>query len=154
MQTTKRDNLPIYVRAWNGLKQFPKGLANGSANPPNSSGPAAAALVSASFSCLALMINQHFCNIFERWDQIIWKLGSWIPGTYNDDPIQGQIGSYSGKETVMLLAWIATWIGLSLLWKNRNVPFKVIFFCLFTFITAATVMSWHPLFPYMPLMGN
>ncbi|HAC64619.1 MAG TPA: hypothetical protein DCF68_14065 [Cyanothece sp. UBA12306] len=145
-------HLPIYVRFWNQLKQFPRSLARGSQDPPTISGPAAAALVSAAFSCFLLMVNQHFCSLFKSWETIVWTLGSWIPGSHNSDPLYGEIGSYSGKETVMLIGWLVSWFILSKLWKNKQVPFSTIFFCLFTFIVAATVMNWHPLFPYLPLM--
>ena len=145
-------NLPIYVRFWNQLKQFPSGLAAGSKNPPTVSGPAASALVSAAFSCFLLMVNQHFCSIYKGWEKTVWTLGSWIPGSHNPDPIYGEIGSYSGKQTVMLIGWLVSWFILSKLWKNQQVPFSRVFFFMFTFLVAATVMNWHPLFPYLPLM--
>lgn len=154
MQTINHDgqNQPFYLQFWNQLKLFPQGLATGAKSPPMVSGPAAAALVSAAFSCLALMVNQHFCSLFKSWEQTVWNLGSWIPGSHNPDPIYGEIGSYSGKETVMLIIWFASWFILGKLWKKRQISFSTIFFCLFSFIVAATVMNWHPLFPYLPLM--
>jgi len=145
-------SLPFYVHLWNQLKKFPGGLAAGAEDPPAISGPAAAALVSAAFSCLLLMIDQHFCSIFQSWNTIVWSLGDWIPGSKNPDQFYGEIGSYSGKETVMLIGWLVTWFILATLWRNRQIKFSTIFFCLFTFIVAATVMNWHPLFPYLPLM--
>ncbi|MGK7874337.1 MAG: hypothetical protein AB4426_13805 [Xenococcaceae cyanobacterium] len=144
--------LPFYTRIWNQLKNFPHGLAAGSKTPPTLSGSAAAALVSAAFSCFLLMLNQHLCSIFKGWNEIIWNLGSWIPGSRNPDPLWGEIGSYSGKETVMLIGWLGSWFILSQLWQHKQIKFPTIFFCLFTFIVAATVMNWHPIFPYLPLM--
>jgi len=154
MQSLDRNSqsLPLYVRFWNQLKLFPRGLAEGSQSPPTVSGPAAAALVSAAFSCFVEMVNQHFCSLFKSWEETVWNLGSWIPGSRNPDPIYGEIGSYSGKQTVLLIVWIVSWIVLGQVWKNQQVRFSVIFFCLFTFLVAATVMNWHPLFPYLPLM--
>lgn len=145
-------SLPFYVQLWNQIKRFPGGLAAGCRDQPAVSGPAAAALVSAAFSCLLLMVNQHFCSIFKTWDTFIWNLGSWIPGSKNPDPLYGEIGSYSGKEIVMLIGWFVSWFVLATLWGDRQIKFSTIFFCLFTFIVAATVMNWHPLFPYLPLM--
>ncbi|MEO0869199.1 MAG: hypothetical protein AAFY17_12295 [Cyanobacteria bacterium J06642_11] len=144
--------LPMYVRFWNQIKQFPGGLATGADASPPVSGPAAAALVSAAFSCFTLMVNQHLCSMFDRWNEIVWSMGDWIPGSKNPDPIHGEIGSYSGKETVMLISWLVSWLVLSQLWKRKNIRLSTIFTCLFMFITAATVMNWHPLFPYLPLM--
>ena len=148
----RSEKLPFYTSLWNGLKHFPQGLAIGSQNPPMLSGPGAAALVSAAFSCFVLMVNQHLCTIFKPWEQIIWNLGSWIPGSKNPDPLYGEIGSYSGKETVMLIAWLGSWFILSKLWQHQQIKFSTIFFFLFTFLVAATVMNWHPIFPYLPLM--
>ncbi len=145
-------DLPFYVKFWNQLKRFPQGLATGAKSHPTVSGPAAAALVSAAFSCFLLMVNQHFCSVFKGWETKVWSLGDWIPGSHNPDPLYGEIGSYSGKETVMLIGWLFSWFLLSQLWKKEQVPFSTIFFFLFTFLVAATVMNWHPLFPYLPLM--
>ena len=145
-------NLPLYVRIWNRFKTFPKVLAEGSKTSPDVSGPAAAALISAAFSCFLLMVDQHFTSAFKAWDKIIWSLGYWIPGSYNSNPLYGEIGSYSGKETVMLIGWLFSWLILSKLWQNKQIKARTIFFCLFCFLVAATVMNWHPLFPYLPLM--
>lgn len=154
MQTINRDarHLPAYVKIWNQFKRFPQVLSEGSQSPPKTSGSAAAALVSASFSCFLLMVNQHAASISKAWNEIVWTMGSWIPGSHNPDPIYGEIGSYSGKETVMLVGWLASWFLLSKLWKHQQIRFSAIFFCLFGFLVAATVMNWHPLFPYLPLM--
>jgi len=153
-QQTSRppETMPLYLRLWNKGKYFPQLLARGSQNPPTVSGSAAAALVSASFSCFLLMVNQHLCSISKSWNEIIWSLGDWIPGSKNPDPLYGEIGSYSGKETVMLIGWLGSWFLLSRLWRNQQISFRTIFFCLFGFIVAATVMNWHPIFPYLPLM--
>lgn len=134
------------------IKKFPQRLADGSQNHPTVSGLAAAALVSAAFSCFLLMVNQHFASIFKAWDKIIWDFGSWIPGSRTGDPIYGEIGSYSGKQTVMLVGWLVTWFILHQLWHDKQINSRIIFGCLFAFLVAATVMNWHPLFPYLPLM--
>jgi hypothetical protein len=142
----------IYSKIWQFLTHFPEKLSQGSNHPPEVSGPAAAALVSAAFSCFLLMVNQHFTSLFKAWDQIIWDLGSWIPGSKNPDPLYGEIGSYSGKETVMLIGWLISWLILHQFWKNKQIKTRTIFSYLFIFMVAATVMNWHPLFPYLPLM--
>lgn len=144
--------VPGYLKLWNQFKYFPQVLSRGSKTPPTTSGSAAAALISASFSCFLLMVNQHLCSISKSWNEIIWSLGDWIPGSKNPDPLYGEIGSYSGKETVMLIGWLGSWLILSQLWRHRQIKFSTIFFCLFGFVVAATVMNWHPIFPYLPLM--
>jgi hypothetical protein len=143
---------PIYTKLWDQLKNFPQGLAVGSGDPPQVSGPAAAALISAAFSAFILMVSQHLTLLFKPLEPIVWSLGYWIPGSKTADRIYGDIGSYSGKETVMLISWLLSWAILSQLWKHQPIRTRTIFFWLFTFFVAATVMNWHPLFPYMPLM--
>lgn len=142
----------IYGKIWDVLKHFPRKLSQGSSHAPAVSGPAAAAIVSAAFSCFILMLNQHLTSIFKGWNEIVWSLGDWIPGSKNPDPFYGEIGSYSGKETVLLIAWLVSWFILHQLWKNKPIKTRTIFNCLFIFMVAATVMNWHPLFPYLPLM--
>ncbi len=142
---------PIYGKVWQKFQKFPSVISEGKKNPPQTSGVAAAALVSASFSCFILMVNQHLTSISKEWNDIIWSLGDWIPGSKNPDPVYGEIGSYSGKETVLLISWLLSWVILHQIWKNSNVKFSTIFMCLFGFLVAATVMNWHPLFPYLPL---
>ena len=98
------------------------------------------------------MVNQHFTVIFKAWNDIVWSLGDWIPGSKYPDPVYGEIGSYSGKQTIMLVGWLLSWVILSKLWNKQQIRFKTIFFWMFFFLVAATVMNWHPLFPYLPLM--
>ena len=145
-------SLPWYVRLGNQLQKFPQGLSKGAEQSPPTSGAAAAALVSAAFGCFTMMVNQHFATIFKAWNEIIWDLGGWIPGSRNPDPLYGEIGSYSGKETILLISWLGSWFILHKLWRDRNVKTSTIFSSLFFLLVAATVMNWHPLFPYLPLM--
>lgn len=145
---------PWYARLGELLRNFPQGLARGAQTPPQNSGAAAAALVSAALACFVMMVNQHFTSIFKAWNEIIWDLGGWIPGSRNPDPLYGEIGSYSGKETVLLLTWLVSWFILSRLWRDREIKGGTIFSCLFFLLVAATVMNWHPLFPYLPLMPH
>ena len=155
MQTTGNSgNSAPRMTFFEKLKLFPKAISQGNENPPKTSGPAAAALISASFSCFLLMVNQHFTSIYSSWNDIVWSLGSWIPGSHNPDPIYGSIGSYSGKETVMLIGWLVSWHVLHQIWRNKQIQSRTIIFWLLSFIILATVMNWHPLFPYLPLMKS
>ncbi|GAB4279237.1 MAG: hypothetical protein Fur0025_06330 [Oscillatoriaceae cyanobacterium] len=144
--------IPTFRLIWHQGKTFTQGLAAGADDNPSVSGPGAAAIISAAFSCFVLMINQHLTISFPQWDKIVWDVGSWIPGSKNPDKFYGEIGSYSGQETIMLIFWLASWLLLHQIWKNRQISTKTIFMSWFFFLVAATVMNWHPLFPYMPLM--
>jgi hypothetical protein len=145
------NSAPIYSQAWNWLKGFPKILADGSQNPPNISGPAAAALISAGIGCFTMMVTHHLSDTSKDTEKLVWELGKWIPGSQNTSKLWGNIGSYTGKETMLLLGWLISWIILATIWQNKHIKSRTIFFWMFALFIAATAMSWHPLFPYLPL---
>ncbi|QLE59404.1 hypothetical protein FD725_16275 [Nostoc sp. TCL26-01] len=142
----------MYSFLWQRLRLFPQSLAEGSHHPPNVSGPAAAALISAGIGCLIMMVTQHLVSVTPEIEKIVWDIGSWIPGSHNANKLYGEIGSYSGKETILLISWLVSWVVLHYLWRNRNIKVQTMFFWIFVLFIAATVMSWHPLFSYLPLM--
>ncbi len=142
---------PFYGKIWREIKLFPRLLSKGANNPPTVSGPAAAALVSAGVGAFTMMVTHHLSDTSKAREEFIWMLGSWIPGSRNPDPIWGNIGSYTGKETMLLVGWLISWLILSQLWKNKEISSKTIFFWMFFLLVAATAMCWHPLFPYLPL---
>jgi hypothetical protein len=142
---------PVYGRAWRKIKQFPKGLSQGSDVTPTDSGVAAAAFVSAAIGCFTMMVVHHLADTSKAREAFIAKLGAWIPGSQNPSKLWGNIGSYTGKETMLLVGWLVSWAILHQLWKNKHIKSKTIFFWIFSLMIAATAMCWHPLFPYMPL---
>ena len=146
------ENEPLYTVIWERLKRFPNGLAEGSPNPLMVSGPAAAALISAGIGCFTMMVTHHLSDTSKAREKIVWAIGSWIPGSHNPSEIWGNIGSYTGKETMLLVGWLVSWPLLYLLWKNKQIRSRTIFFWMFGLFVAATAMTWHPLFPYLPLM--
>ena len=145
------DRLPWYSQIWNWLKQFPKGLYEGSKNPPTTSGSAAAFLISGGIGAVTMMIAHHLSDTSKARETVLKDLGSWIPGSVSIDPMWGNIGSYAGKETMMLLGWLISLAILYPLLRNKQVKPRTIFFWMFSLFTLATAMSWHPLFPYLPL---
>ena len=142
---------PFYGKFWSKLKHFPGGLAEGSKTPPIVSGPAAAAIVSAAIGCFTMMVSHHLGDTSKEINEMLWSLGSWIPGSKTGDEMWGNIGSYTGKETMLLVGWLISWPILHTLWKNKNIKSRTIFFWMFALLVASTAMSWHPLFPYLPL---
>ena len=148
----KAENETLYGLIWQRLKNFPNSLASGSKNSPKVSGPAAAALISAGFGCFVMMVTHHLSDTSKAREKIVWAIGSWIPGSHNKSELWGNIGSYTGKETMLLVGWLVSWSILHFLWKNSDIKAKTIFFWMFAFFIAATAMSWHPLFPYLSLM--
>ncbi len=143
---------PFYGRIWKKLKMFPGGLAQGANTSPPVSGVAAAAFVSAAIGCFTMMVTHHLSDTSKAREAFIWTLGYWIPGSNSKDKLWGNIGSYTGKETMLLVGWLVSWVILHQLWKNKQIKSRTIFFWMFALIIAATAMCWHPLFPYLPLV--
>ena len=143
---------PVYEKIWTTLKQFPAGLAKGSSQPPATSGQAAAALISAGIGCFSMMVTHHLAETSNEREKFIWELGKWIPGSDTGDKLWGNIGSYTGKETMLLIGWLVSWIILHNLLKHKQVKTSTIFLWIFGLFVASTVMSWHPMFPYLPLV--
>jgi hypothetical protein len=145
-------NPPIYSRIWNQLKQFPGFLSQGSSQAPATNGMAAAALISGGIGAVMMMVSHHISDTNKGFETILHKtIGAWMPGAVNGDPMWGNIGSYAGKETVMLVSWLVSWAVLHLWLRDRTVKPRTIFFWLMSLYAIATAMSWHPLFPYLPL---
>lgn len=142
---------PFYGKFWSQLKRFPGSLSEGSETAPSVSGPAAAAIISAAIGCFIMMVSHHLGDTSKDINEMLWNLGSWIPGSKTNDEVWGNIGSYTGKETMLLVGWLVSWSILHMLWKNKQIKSRTIFFWMFALLVAATAMSWHPLFPYLPL---
>jgi hypothetical protein len=143
---------PIYVRLWNWFKQFPGALNQGSKKAaPSTSGPAAAALFSGGIGAVLMMATHHFAEISKANNQLVIKMGSWIPGAMNADPMWGNLENYAGKEMMFFIGWLVSWPILSLLLRNRQMKPRTIFVTLFGLFTLATAMAWHPMFPYLSL---
>lgn len=149
--TRLAQNEPLYSRFWNWLKQFPKGLHQGSKNPPATSGTAAAALLSGGIGAVLMMITHHFAEFSATNNQLVIEMGRWIPGAMNPDPMWGNLENYAGKETMFSIGWLVSWVVLHLLLKNRQVKPRTLIFGLLGLFTLATAMAWHPLFPYLSL---
>jgi hypothetical protein len=142
---------PVYQKTWDRLKYFPTNFAKGADRQPATSGSAAAALISVGIGCFTMMVTHHLAETSTAADTFIWGLGKWIPGSDTGNKLWGNIGSYTGKETMLLVGWLSSWLILHNLLKNKQVKTSTIFMWTFGLIVAATVMSWQPLFPYLPL---
>lgn len=146
-----KQSMPFYIQLWVGLQQFPKTLHKGSQNPPVTSGPAAAFLISAGIGPVVMMMSHHLAETSKGFEATLRTLGSWIPGSVNPSPLWGNIGSYAGKETMLLIGWLLSLAILYPTLKNKHVKPRTLLFWMFILFTLATVMAWHPLFFYLPL---
>lgn len=139
-------------KVWRKLKHLPANFVKGSPQTPATSGTAAAALISVGIGCFTMMVTHHLAEISLTTNTFIWGLGKWIPGSDTGDKLWGNIGSYTGKETILLVSWFVSWLILHHLLRHRHVKTRTIFLWTFGLIVAATVMSWQPLFLYLPLI--
>ena len=147
-QTIKQ---PIYGLFWQKLKEFPAIIHRGAAKPPETSGGSVAFLLSGGIGAVTMMVVHHLSDTSKSTENWVKSIGSWIPGAINPDPMWGNIGSYAGKETFLLIGWLGSLAILYPLLKNKQVKPRIVFFGMFCLYTLATAMSWHPLFPYLPL---
>ena len=147
-QTIKQ---PIYGLFWQKLKEFPAIIHRGAAKPPETSGGSVAFLLSGGIGAVTMMVVHHLSDTSKPTENWVKSIGSWIPGAINPDPMWGNIGSYAGKETAMLLGWLISLAILYPLLKNRQIKSITMFGWLFGLYTLAAVMSWHPAIPYLPL---
>lgn len=149
--SSRRDSPLIYSSWWSKLRSFPGLIHQGASSPPQASGGAAAFFISGGIGSVTMMIIHHLSDTSKSFEKGITVLGSWIPGAVSLDPMWGNIGSYAGKETALLLGWLISLAILYPVLKNRQIKSITIFGCLFGLYTLAAVMSWHPAFPYLPL---
>lgn len=142
---------PPYSSLWKKLRGFPGLVHKGSSSPPATSGGAAAFFISGGIGSVTMMIVHHFADTSKSFEKQVTVFGSWIPGAVSRDPMWGNIGSYAGKETALLLGWLISLAILYPVLKNRQIKSMTIFGWLFGLYTLAAVMAWHPAFPYLPL---
>jgi hypothetical protein len=142
---------PIYSRLWTQFKQFPKRLHQGAAQPPRTSGAAAAALFSGGIGAVTMMITHHYAELSKANNQFVIQIGSWIPGAMNKDPMWGNLENYAGKEMMFFVGWWLSWAILHPVLKNRQIEPRTLILGLLSLFAVATAMAWHPLFPYLSL---
>lgn len=144
--------LTLYGKLWHQLKLFPTSLYEGSSHPPTTTGPAAAFLISGGIGAVVMMIAHHLSDTSKAREAALTTLGSWMPaGFLSSNPLWGNLGSYAGKETMLLIGWLGSLAILYPMLQNKQIKPRTLFFWMFSLFTVATAMSWHPLFPYLPL---
>ncbi len=106
-------------------------------------GEAIAAFISPVLGLLALSIANYIWEA-TRWDPardvsaLYIKLGSWIPES-------DKIGPLVGKETILLVVWLGTWVALHLALRKRELrvaPWAIAFVVGIAF---AALLLWPPL---------
>lgn len=112
-------------------------------------GIAAAALLAAAIGLLTLAVSHLAAELSPAGKAWVHAWGkAWMPGA------QG-IGPYSGKETLALLAWLGSWVGLHGWLRRRQVSLTTAgVFCLLG-LGIATTLLWPPVTEWVVhLMGG
>ncbi len=105
-------------------------------------GEAVAALMSPMIGLLVFAIA-NFIWEAKRWlpaedvTPTYLRFGSWIPNA-------NKIGPFAGKETILLVAWGITWLGLHLLLRKRELRMAPWAIAFVIGIAAAALLLWPP----------
>lgn len=110
---------------------------------PMPGGIAVAALMASMLGMLALAVVNVFTASskgFNTWVHGVGKL--WMPGAAG-------IGPYSGKETISLVVWLATWVVLHYALRERELKLSTWLIVFLVGLAVATTLIWPPVFEYL-----
>lgn len=101
-------------------------------------GGSVAALLAAAIGAFALGVVVLVTELSTVWKDRVFALGkAWIPGAAG-------IGPYSGKETVMLVAWLVAWGVLHAALRKREVDARAWAGLALALVFVATLLIWPP----------
>ena len=106
-------------------------------------GVAVAALMAAVVGMLTLAVVNIFTAAskgFNAWVHSVGKL--WMPG-------EEGIGPYSGKETLALVAWLASWVILGVVLGGKEMKLSRWLIVFLVGVGIATTLIWPPVFEYL-----
>ncbi|MBI1800793.1 MAG: hypothetical protein HY259_00880 [Chloroflexi bacterium] len=106
------------------------------------SGPAIAAFTAAAIGLLAMAVANLLQETVKGFDQTLMALGSWMPN-------QDGIGSYSGAETILLVAWLGSWAVLHLLLREKHMGVRPWTIALVIGVALATLLVWPPFIDFL-----
>ena len=106
-------------------------------------GAAVAATLSAMVGMLALAAVVLACEASKELTGRVHALGKlWMPGAEG-------IGPYSGKETVMLIAWLGSWAILHPLLRRREIRGGLWLAGFLVGVGVACTLIWPPTWPFL-----
>jgi len=106
-------------------------------------GTAQAALLAVTVGILALALSNLGAEASKSFQISIHNIGKlWIPGAEG-------IGPYSGKETIALIAWLASWWIFHSLLRRREWNNQWVLAIFLIGIACATTLLWPPVFSYL-----
>lgn len=103
-------------------------------------GTAQAALLSSMIGILTLAVVNLATEISEEAKASVHQIGKlWMPGAEG-------IGPYSGKETIMLVMWLASWLLLNRWIRAKEWDSRTVITVFLAGIASATTLLWPPVF--------
>lgn len=101
-------------------------------------GLAQAALLSAMLGILSLSLVNLGAEVSKVFETSVHNLGKlWMPGARG-------IGPYSGKETVSLVVWLASWFFLHRILRTKEWNPQAVLVVFLAGIAIATTLLWPP----------
>ena len=95
-------------------------------------GPAAAAILASGVGCLVL-------GLFTCLTQALGAINAALS-------FYGPVGSLSGETTLAVVAWLAAWGTLHLLWRSKRVDFTRVFVATLVLIGLGLLGTFPPFF--------
>lgn len=101
-------------------------------------GAAQAAILAATLGLLALSLVNLGTEMSEAFKTTVHNMGKlWMPGAEG-------IGPYSGKETISLLIWLASWFLLHRILRTKEWNAPTVLAIFLVGIAVATTLLWPP----------
>lgn len=105
---------------------------------PKTAGPYVAAFLAAGIGLLVLAFVQVLTELDDAFKERVFDLGkAWIPGAEG-------IGPYSGKETLMVVGWLGSWLVLHLALRHRDPDVRPWFGLALVMLGLAVLLLWPP----------
>lgn len=109
----------------------------------DANGPYVAAMLGATIGLLVLALSQIGSELSDAFRDAVFDLGkAWIPGAEG-------IGPYSGKETLMLVGWLASWGLLHLGLRNKILDLRTWFGTALVILFVSTFLMWPPVWHWI-----
>ena len=103
-------------------------------------GAAQAALLAVALGLVTLALVNIGTAMSSEFKAVVHAIGKlWMPGAEG-------IGPYSGKETIALVVWLVSWLGLHRLLRFKEWNNNVVLVLFLTGIAVATTLVWPPIF--------
>lgn len=103
------------------------------------SGKYVAAFMSSGIGLLTMSLVHLGSELSDAFKTSVHNIGKlWIPGADG-------IGPYSGKETLMLVAWAISWAVLSYILRDKKTGMRKWFAAFLVIVLSATLLIWPPI---------